>query len=371
MKIVLSVFVVLLVLTAQAQKNYLLIGTYTSGKSEGIYVYDFNSATGEAVYKSKIKAPNPSFLAVSPNEQYVYAAFEEGGKTGGGKVGAYRFNKKTGELSFINQRLAGGDGTCFVATDNAGKWVAAANYSGGSLAILPVAANGALDSASTVIQHTGSGFNKERQEKAHVHSTFFSKDSRFLLVPDLGLDKVFIYAFNPHTGKLNAAPQPFVKTVDGSGPRHLAFSPNNKFVYLVQELTGIVVAYTYNNGHMTAIQHISGAQPGFSGFMGSADIHVSADGKFLYASNRGDANNITIFKIDPVKGTLTVAGYQPVMGKAPRNFSLDPSGNFLLVANQNSDEVVIFKRNATTGLLTDTGKRISTGNPVCLKWIKE
>jgi 6-phosphogluconolactonase len=371
MKIIFRLFVVLQVLTVHAQKSYLLIGTYTGGKSEGIYVYDFNSLTGDAAYTSKIKAPNPSYLTVSPNQHYVYAAFEQGSKNGGGKIGAYSFDKKTGELSFINQQSAGGDGTCFVSTDKTGKWVTAANYSGGSLAVLPVAAGGGLDSASTFIQHTGSGVNKDRQEKAHVHSTFFSNDGRFLLVPDLGMDEVFIYSFNPTTGKLKPAAQPYAKAVDGSGPRHVIFSPNNKYVYLIQELTGVVVAYKYSNGTMTAIQHISAAEPGFKGFMGSADIHVSADGKFLYCSNRGDANDITVFSINPANGMLKTIGYQPTLGKAPRNFSLDPSGNFLLVANQNSDAIIIFKRNKATGMLTDTGKKIEVGNPVCLKWISK
>jgi 6-phosphogluconolactonase len=160
-----------------------------------------------------------------------------------------------------------------------------------------------------------------------------------------------------------------VKAADGNGPRHITFSPNNQYAYLMQELTGNVTAFKYNNGRLTAIQTISAATKDFKGFMGSADIHISADGKFLYCSNRGDANTITIFKINPATGKLTIAGYQSTLGIAPRNFSLDPSGNFLLVANQNSDNIVIFKRNKTTGLLTDTGKKIEVGNPVCLKWI--
>ncbi len=371
MKIIFQVILLLNIFTVHAQKAYLLVGTYTNGKSEGIYVYDFNNSNGDAVYKSKIKAPNPSFLAVSPNSKYVYAAFEQGSKNGGGKIGAYQFDKQTCTLRFINERASGGDDPCFVATDRSGKWLAAANYSGGSLAILPIEKNGGLDSASTIVQHSGSSVNKARQEKAHVHSTFFSADSRYLLVPDLGMDKVMIYGFNTQTGELKTAAQPFAKTADGSGPRHIIFSPSNKFVYLMQELTGKVVTYQYGNGKLKAIQEISAAQPGFTGFMGSADIHVSNDGKFLYCSNRGDANTITIFKINPANGKLTVAGYQSTMGKGPRNFSLDPTGNFLLVANQNSDDIIVFKRSKTTGLLTDTGKKIEVGNPVCLKWISK
>jgi len=369
MKNIFRLIMLLHVFTAGAQNNYLLIGTYTGGKSEGIYVYTFNGNTGSFEYKSKIKSPNPSFLAVSPGQQYVYAVYEEGNNKIGGSVAAYGFNKKSGELSFINQQLSGGDHPCYVATDKTGKWVTAANYSGGSVCVLPVKAGGGLGEASQVIQHTGSSLNKQRQEKAHVHCTFFSKDNKFLFVPDLGMDKLMIYAFNDKTGKLTAAPQAFAASPDNGGPRHITFSPNNQYAYLMEELTGSVVVFKYNNGNFSNIQTISAAAPGFKGFMGSADIHISADGKFLYCSNRGDANSITIFKINPTDGKLTAVGYQSTLGVAPRNFSLDPSGNFLLVANQNSDNIIIFKRNKTTGLLTDTGKKIEVGNPVCLKWI--
>jgi 6-phosphogluconolactonase len=367
MKIIFRLIILLHVFAASAQNNYLLIGTYTKGKSEGIYVYDFNSTTGNATYKSKIKASNPSFLAISPGQQYVYAAFEDGN----GSIGAYSFSKKTGELSFINQQSSGGNSPCFVTTDKTGKWVTAANYGGGSLCLLPVKAGGGLEEAKQVIQHTGSSVNKQRQEKAHVHSTFFSTDNKFLFVPDLGMDKLMIYSFNAAAGKLTDGPQPFVTSPDNGGPRHVTFSPNNKYLYLMEELTGSVVAYKYNNGKLTNTQTISAAQPDFKGFMGSADIHTSADGKFLYCSNRGDANTITIFKINPATGKLIVVGYQSTLGKAPRNFSLDPTGNFLLVANQDTDNIIIFKRNKITGLLTDTGKKIEVGNPVCLKWISK
>jgi len=369
MKILFRLLVLFSFFTASAQNNYLLVGTYTNGKSEGIYVYTFNSSTGDALYKSKIKAPNPSFLAVAPGQQHVYAVYEQAGDKGGGKLAAYSFDKKTGELSFLNEQLSGGDHPCYVAVDKTNKWVTVANYTGGSLSVLPVDAGGKLAAASQTIQHSGSSANKERQEKAHVHCTYFSADNKFLFTPDLGMDKLMIYSFNEKTGKLADAPQPFVQTIAGSGPRHICFSPNNQYAYLMQELTGSVAAYKYNNGRLSNIQNISAAAPGFTGFMGSADIHVSADGKFLYCSNRGDANTITIFKINAATGKLNVVGYQSTLGVAPRNFSLDPTGNYLLVANMNSDNIIIFKRNKTTGLLTDTGKKIEVGNPVCLKWI--
>jgi 6-phosphogluconolactonase len=368
MKKISPVFLLLSVFAVRAQTNYLLVGTYTSGTSEGMYVYTFNSSTGNFALKSSIKSPNPSYLAVAPGQRYVYAVYEEGNDKSGGKLAAYRFNKASGTLRYINDQSSGGEHPCYVSVDKTGKWAAVANYSGGNLSILPVQTGGALGPAAQTIQHSGSSVNKQRQEKAHVHCAYFSADNKFLFAPDLGIDKVMVYAFNQTTGRLTEAAVPAVNPPDNGGPRHIVLSPSNRYAYLMEELNGSVVAYSYKNGNFTHLQTISAAEKDFKGFMGSADIHVSADGKFLYCSNRGDANTITIFKIDPATGKLSVAGYQSTLGVAPRNFSIDPSGNFLLVANQNSNNIVIFKRNKTTGLLTDTGKRIEVGNPVCLQW---
>ena len=213
------------------------------------------------------------------------------------------------------------------------------------------------------------GINKERQSKPHVHCTILSADNRFLFVADLGIDKVMIYAFDAITGKLAPAKIPFAKVMDGSGPRHFTFHPNNKYAYLIEELSGNVVTYQYNNGSLKNIQQISSMPANDTSFAGSADIHVSPDGKFLYASNRGTSNTIAIFKINQQTGKLTLVAHQSTLGQTPRNFNFDPTGNFLLVANQNSDEVVVFKRDKLTGLLTDSGNRIGVGKPVCLKWI--
>lgn len=368
MKNILCLFFSLSFLSSKAQKNYLLAGTYTTGKSEGIYVYDFDSKSGDLSYVSKIKSVNPSYLAVSPNKHFVYAVNEEGNGQGG-KISAYTFNNSTGTLQFINQQLSGGDDPCYVEVDKTGKWVVLANYSGGSLSIFPVENNGGIGAATTHIQHTGSSVNKERQEKAHVHSTFFSPDNKYLLVQDLGMDQITVYPFNQRKGTVNISKKKITRSTPGAGPRHIAFSNHHKFVYAIHELSGTVTAYKFKKGQLKFIEEISAAQPGFKGFLGSADIHVSQDGNFLYCSNRGDANNITIFKIGKDNGKLTIVGYQSTLGLGPRNFNFDPSGNFLLVANQNSDDIVIFKINKETGLLTDTGKKIDIGNPVCLKWI--
>jgi 6-phosphogluconolactonase len=349
---------------SQNDEHYLLVGTYTSPKSEGIYVYQFNSTTGNVSPVSKVGAGNPSYLAVSPDQSFVFAVNEDGNDKG--SVGAYAFNKENGTLTLINKQPSGGDHPCYVSVDQTGKWVAVGNYTGGNLSMFPVMVNGSLGNPQTT-QHMGSSVVKSRQEKAHVHATVFSPDNQYLFVPDLGMDKVMVYAFNAGSGKLD--PQEPVSTTPGAGPRHLAFHPNGKFAYLAEELTADVSAYTYNNGKLTFIQRISALPAGFNGSKSGADLHVSPDGRFLYVSNRGTSNSIAIFSIDKRSGKLALVGHQATLGETPRNFNFDPSGNFLLVANQDSDNIVIFKRNTKTGLLEDTGKRIEVGKPVCIKWI--
>jgi 6-phosphogluconolactonase len=357
-------------LQQENRDNYMLIGTYTSpGKSEGIYVYKFNSETGDATAVSSIASSNPSYLSISPNEKFVYAVHEVDRSNVGGEVSAFSFDKSTGKLTHINKQATGGDHPCYVETDKTGKWVFAGNYSSGSLSMFAVNAQGGLEPSSKLIQHHGSGANPQRQDKPHVHCTYISPDNRWLFVPDLGTDKVMIYSFNSGAGMLEPANPSFSASRPGAGPRHFTIHPNGKYAYLIEELTGHVVAFRYRKGKLTELQRISTVPDGQTGYPGSADIHVSPDGKFLYGSNRGDFNTIAIYKIDKKKGTLTTVGYQSTLGKAPRNFNFDPSGNFLLAANQQSDEIVVFKRNKETGELTDTGKRISVGMPVCIKWI--
>ena len=355
------------------KEHYLLAGTYTSDKSEGIYVYKFNTSSGDNKFISTAKTSNPSFLAVSPDQKFVFAVNENADSTRHtvtGYVAVFSFDKTTGNLSFINKQESGGKHPCYVAIDKTGKWVFAGNYSSGSVAVLPVKLNGSLDSAIQIIQHEGRSVTEGRQDEAHVHATVLSKDNKTLYVPDLGMDKLKIYQFNKKTGKLLEASMPFVMTEPGAGPRHFEIHPNGKIAYLMEELTGSVSVYhVLKNGGLYLLQNISALPRNFLGIIGSADIHVSPDGKFLYCSNRGESNTIGILKIDSKTGVLAWVGHQSTLGKTPRNFNFDPSGNFLLVANQNSDEIVIFKRNKETGLLTDTGKRINVPNPVCIKWI--
>lgn len=368
-----SIFIFLLLsftlsksLSAQSNEKFLLIGTYTSDSSDGIYVYKFNTVTGENSRVSSVKTSNPSYLAVSPDNKYVYAVNEDAP----GSVTSFVFNKPNNRLLQKNVQPSQGKHPCYITIDKTGKWVIVGNYSSGTLAVYPVNKDGSLGAPTDSVQHEGSSVNTARQESAHVHSTVLNKNNKTLYVPDLGMDKVMLYNLDTKKGKLKPFSNPFVITEAGAGPRHLDIHPNGKFAYLMEELSGSISVYKIEkDGYLSLLQNISGLPRDFNGDIGSADIHVSPDGKFLYCSNRGESNTIGILSIDQSTGELTWVDAQSTLGKTPRNFSIDPSGNFLLVANQNSDDIVIFKRDKETGLLTDTGKRIKVSKPVCLKWM--
>lgn len=363
----------LLTLAGFAQQSYLFVGTYTeggfrNGESKGIYVYKFDGATGELQLVSTAASDNPSYLALADGGKMVYAVNETGGTKPGG-ISAFSFDKKSGQLKFINKRATGGDAPCYVSVDAHRKWALVANYSGGNFSALPIAADGSLKPATQTIQHTGTGPDKGRQEKAHVHSTILSPDEKYVLVCDLGMDRLSLLHFNAA-----AAQKPLMTTADsmlavdpGAGPRHTCFYPGKPYVYLINELKGTVDVFHFAGGRLKQIQQLSSHPAGYKGDIGSADIHISPNGKFLYASNRGDANNLAIFAIDPATGKLTSKGFQSTLGKTPRNFLIDPTGHWLFAANQNGKNVVLFKVNPETGMLTDTGKRLELPAPVCLK----
>jgi 6-phosphogluconolactonase len=352
---------------AQSPKTYnLIVGTYTNpGKSNGMYVYTFNSATGELAYKAQsTPIKNPSFLTVSSDRKYVYAVSEVGADKA--SVNAFRYDPTSGKLEFVNSAPAGGDSPCYVSVDNKNKFAFVGNYGGGSLAAVPINADGSLSEKVQFIQHQGSSINKGNQEKPHVHATLLSKDDKFLFVPDLGTDKINIYKVDATKAQpLSPAAQPFVSITPGGGPRHFTFHPNGKWAYLIHEMTGAVTAFEYSNGKLTAKESVTLVSSGATGRIDAADIHISPDGKFLYGSLRGDINEIVVCSIDKA-GKLSVAGRQSTLGKTPRNFAIDPTGKFLLVGNQNSDNIIVFKRDEKTGLLSATGTKISIGAPVCL-----
>ena len=372
MRLILLFSLSLCSLSGFAQKFNLFVGTYTKGNaSKGIYVYQFDAATGDATLVSTAASASPSYLALAPGGKFLYAANEAEGNDSSG-VSAFAFDKSTGQLRFLDRQSSGGDGPCYVSVDARRKWVMVANYGGGSLAALPIHADGSLGALTQLIQHSGAGPNKDRQEKPHVHSVTFTPDERYLITADLGLDELSIYRFN-----VNAATHPLTVPKDsaqqvepGAGPRHISFYPGKPYVYLMTEMAGAVDAFRWSNGKLTPFQHISSLPEGFKGDIGSADIHVAPKGKFLYASNRGDANSLAIYAIDTATGELTIKGFEPTQGTTPRNFIIDPTGRWLLVANQRSDNIVVFSIDNATGLLKSTGKQLSVPAPVCLKMSK-
>jgi len=361
------VFILTLLMTQQSfsQTYYLIAGTYTKPKkSEGIYTYVFDSKSGDARFVSSIYTENPSYLALNKERTHIYAVNENGNDKGA--ASSFSFNASNGSLQSLGTtRLSHGDDPCYAGLDATGKWVAVANYTGGSLAIFPVQADGSLGEAAQVIAHSGTGPDKERQEKAHVHSTVFTPDNKYLAVADLGIDKLMLYPFDATSSKPLDEKAVEISTPPASGPRHLVFHPTKPYAYLVCELSGTVIAYHYQNGKLTELQQLSSHPADFKGDIGSAAIHFSPDGRFLYASNRGVCNNIAIYSVDN-SGKLNLLGYQPTGGDHPRDFTIDPSGNFLLAGNMISGNIAVFKRDKTTGLLTDTGKRITIPQPTVL-----
>jgi 6-phosphogluconolactonase len=346
----------------------LLIGTYTkAGKSDGIYVYEFNSETGKSTYRAEAAGiKNPSFLTVSEDRKHVYSVNEIGAGNGG--VSAFSFDAGTGKLDYINSIGSGGNGPCYISVDKTKKYVFVGNYSGGSLAAVPIKPDGSLGASIQSIRHEGKSIAPE-QQGPHVHASVLSGDNNFLYVPDLGTDKIHVYTVDvSKPNPLEPSAPPYVQVKRGSGPRHFTFHPNNKFAYSIQELMGIVTFFEYDNGQLKTMQSVDLVSINSNGPADAADIHISPDGKFLYGSLRGNINELVIYAINE-KGMLTFVGRQSTLGKVPRNFAIDPTGNFLLVGNSGNDEIVVFKRNKATGLLTPTGETIQVGSPVCLKFV--
>lgn len=355
--------------TDTTKEKFLLVGTYTKNEEEGINVYAFNTSTGALRYVSTAKnVDNPSYLVIAPDHKHVYSVNEGADKNAG--VSAFEWDTTSGQLTFLNKQPSGGDAPCYISTDLDGKYVIVGNYNGGSLSVLPVRPDGKIDAPVQTIEHTGKSANKERQEKPHVHCVVFGPNHTYLYVPDLGIDQVAIYAYKQgDVQPLVPADPGFSPFPPGSGPRHIVFHENNKWAYVIHELDGKVTAFRYDNGKLVPFQAISTLPENYKGQPSGADIHISPDGKFLYASNRGKLNNIVIYSIDKKTGTLTKKGEQSSGGKTPRNFMIDPSGEFLLAANQDSDNVVVFKRNKITGLLKKTNQEVKLPKPVCLKMI--
>jgi len=357
---------------SQSTKTVLFVGTYTADQPDsGIYIYEFDSSTGaltEISHGSNIT--NPSFLTISPNGNYLYACTDTK-MPNAGSVSAFRFDSISGSLTFLNKQASGGENPVYLTTSKNNEFVINANYTAGSVSVFSTNADGSLNPFNQLIPFKGSSSNTRRQEKAHIHAAVFSPDFKYIFFPDLGSDKIRVFEFDPTEKQpLKAIEQLDALAIPGSGPRHFTFHPNNQYAYCIEELSGMVSAFKVENGKLDSIQRIfsySKMQEDYN----SADIHISPDGLFLYASNRWDhENTLSIFSIDQVNGTLKFVGHQSTLGESPRNFVIDPSGNFLIVANQFSNNLIVFKRDLKTGLLTKTQTEITVRNPSCLKMRK-
>jgi 6-phosphogluconolactonase len=354
---------------ANAADYFVYVGTYTRGKSKGIYAWRFRPAKGELAPVGLVaETTNPSWVTVHPNRRFLYAVGES---AKAGTVSAFAIDAATGRLTKLNQASSKGAGPCHLAVDKTGKNVLVANYGSGSVAVLPVREDGGVGEASCFLQHKGSSVNPQRQQGPHAHSVNLDPRERFALVPDLGLDEVLIYRFDAAKGALAPNDPPFAKVAPGAGPRHFAFHPNGRFGYVISEMGSTVTAFAYDGarGSLREIQVVSTLPDNFTGQSSTAEVAVHPNGRFLYGSNRGH-DSIAVFAVDPGTGTLTFLDRVSTEGKTPRNFAIDPTGRWLFAANQDSDNIVVFHLDSKTGKLTPAGKTLEVGAPVSLAFVE-
>ncbi|HXJ05316.1 MAG TPA: lactonase family protein [Candidatus Acidoferrum sp.] len=359
-----------------AKSQYIaFVGTYTTKTtSKGIYAYRFDPANGQLTSSGvAAETADPSFLAVHSGGKYLYAVNEINKFNGevSGAVSAFAVDAKTGSLKFLNQVPTRGAGPCYVSLDKSGAYLLVANYDSGSIASFPVRGDGSLGTASGFVQHSGSGPNKDRQEGPHAHWIGTSPDNRFALAVDLGLDQVIVYGFNASTGVFTPMLSGFAKVKPGSGPRHLAFHPNDKFAYVLSEMASTVTVFSFHakDGSFSHLQTVSTLPSDYSAPNDAAEIVVHPSGKFLYASNRGH-DSIAIFAINQKTGTLKSLGQVLTGGKTPRHFAIDPTGAYLLAENQESNNIVVFHIDPASGSLTPTGQTVEVPSPVCLTFVR-
>ena len=358
---------------AEVDEFFLYVGTDSGGAGKGIYAFRFQPSTGKTISLGLAsESTSPSFLAVHPdrrtlyavNEAPVYAAAEGG-------VSAFAIDAGTGRLKLINRVSSGGRDPCHLTVDQHGKWLLVANYGSGSISVFPIRSDGGLLPASVHVQHNGFGKDPRRQASPHAHSVNLSPDGRFLLVPDLGLDKIMVYRFDNITGSLEANDPPFVKVSAGSGPRHLSFHPNGRHVYLINELSSTITVFTYDagRGSMREVETISTLPQGFSDKSTTAEVEVHPNGQFVYGSNRGH-DSIAVFAVKGDKSILEPVEYTASGGRKPRQFAIDPKGNFLFAANQDSGDIVMFRIDRMTGKLTASDAVLKVPSPVCVVFVQ-
>lgn len=368
LKITLFAIAFLVTLNIFSQKTYVFLGSYNRDKTaESIQVYQLDTTKGKLTKVTSAKnIINPSYLTLSPNGKYLYACTDT--KTpNAGSVSSFEFSPENKTLSFLNKQSSGGENPVYVSVHKSGKWLVNGNYTEGSVSIHPLLENGQIDSIVQNFQYADGSVHKERQTRSHVHSAVFSPQNDYLFLPDLGADKIRCYRFDESQKQpLVETKVPFTKTDLEAGPRHFTFHPNQKFGYCIEEMAGAISVYDYQDGTLKPIQRINTHPDNIKDGFESSDIHISPDGKFLYATNRGKENNIAIFSIDE-NGLLKNIGYQSTLGKHPRIFAIDESGKFLVATNVLTGNVVVFKRNPLTGLLKKVGKEVKMENVSCVQ----
>jgi 6-phosphogluconolactonase len=363
-----SILLILCQILINAQHTFVFIGSYNYDKNkDGIYVFELDTTNGNLTRVASAKnILNPSFLTLNKNGNIIYACTDTRTPKDG-SLSSFEFNSAAKNLTFINTQKTGGENPVYITLDKNEKWLLSANYNDGSVAVLPVNKDGYISNLSQIIHFKDSSVNLKRQSSAHIHAAVFSPENHFVFLPDLGADKIRCFQYDTlQQQPLQNAEFPFTKTTSGSGPRHFTFHPNGKFAYSIEELAGMISVYQYEKGKLSAVQRVATHHKKDTFDFSSADIHISPEGKFLYASNRGDENNIAIFKIKK-NGKLKNVGYQPSLGKTPRNFAIDEAGKFLIVANQSTGNIIVFKRNIRTGLLEKIGNEIKIENPTCVQ----
>jgi 6-phosphogluconolactonase len=358
---------------AASDDSIVFIGTYTQilphvhGKADGIYIYRLDRVSGALHYLSMAPGViNPSFLVVDPGRRYLYAVQEVAEYEGqpGGAVSAFAIDPRTSALTPINDQPTHGAHPCYVSIDHTGRCLQAANYGGGSVSVLPIGANGALGPATAVVRHYGPSTH---HDGPHPHSIVVAPDDRFVLVPDCGLDRIFIYRLDTERGTLAEHDVPWAGLSPGSGPRHLAFHPSGTALYCINERSSTITVFAYEPALavLRELQTVSTLPDGYVGRNACADIHIDPSGRYLYGSNRGH-NSIAIFVVDGTTAELRTLGHVATAGRTPRNFGIDSTGTFLLIANQDTDTVVTMRIDQATGALTATGQIASVPTPVCV-----
>jgi len=365
-------------LTAEANKMtpaspYLVyVGTYTATGSKGIYNYRFDPKTGKLTpIGVAAQIANPSFLATDPQHRFLYAVTEMGQEPGAdsykknGSISSFSMDRKTGALTFLNKVDAGGGGSCHLVVDKTGKMLFVANYGSGNVASFAIKPDGSIGERTGFNQHSGSSVDPARQKGPHAHAVVLSPDNRFLFVPDLGMDQIKIYRVDAAKGTFTANDPGYATVKAGLGPRHFTFGRGAKFAYALCEMGSSVAVFSYNpvKGSLTPVQTISNLPDGFTGIDNSAEIEMDRSGRFLYASNRGN-DSITVFAVDPAKGTLTKVQVVPTQGNIPRNFALDPTGKYLIAANQKSNSLVVLSVDPQDGKLKAAGQMLDVPSPV-------